>query len=65
MVDYFSRYPEVIQLKFTTSLAVIQSPKESSADMKYIPEMLVSDNGPQYSSREFIEQYVGEVHIIT
>ena len=27
VVDYFSRYPEVIQLKSTTSLAVIQSLK--------------------------------------
>ena len=54
VVDYFSRYPEVIQLKSTISLAVIQSLK-GVFSRHGVPKMLVSDNGPQYSSREFIE----------
>ena len=44
VIDYFSRYPEVIKLKGTTSGHVIG-----------IPETVVSDNGPQYSSQEFTD----------
>ena len=51
---YFSRYPEVIQLKCTTSLAVIKIHK-GIFSRHGVPEMLVSNNGPEYSSREFIE----------
>ena len=53
-VDYFSRYPEVIQLRSTTSQSV-------SNALKYIfsqhgiPEVLMTDNGPQFSSSEFAE----------
>ena len=52
--DYFSRYPEVIQLTSTTSGSIITSLK--SIFSRYgIPEELVSDNGPQYASQEFSE----------
>ena len=47
VVDYFSRYPEVIQLRSTTSRAVIQSLK-GVFGRHGIPEVLLSDNGPQY-----------------
>ncbi|KAK7102371.1 hypothetical protein V1264_020601 [Littorina saxatilis] len=51
-VDYYSRYFEVDQLHSTTSSAVIQ--KLSAHFARHgIPEKLVSDNGPQYSSEEF------------
>ena len=50
VVDYFSRYPEVVQLKSTTSQSIITSLK-SIFSRHGIPEILVSDNGPQYSSK--------------
>lgn len=52
VVDYFSRYPEVIQLKSTTSHRVINALKSIFA-RHGIPETLISDNGPQYISTEF------------
>ena len=54
VVDYFSRFPEVIQLRSTTSLRVINA-LQSIFARHGIPEELVSDNGPQFSSREFSE----------
>ena len=48
-VDYFSRYPEVIQLTSTTSAAVIRALK-SVFSRHGIPETV---HGPQYSSQEF------------
>ena len=54
VVDYFSRYPEVIKLRNTTSICIIEAPKAISS-RHGIPETLVSDNGPQYSSHEFVE----------
>lgn len=52
VVDYFSRYPEVIQLKTTTSQSIITALK-SMFSRHGVPEILISDNGPQYSSQEF------------
>ena len=54
IVDYFSRFPELIQLKTTTSRSVISALKVVFA-RNGIPEVVVSDNGPQYSSAEFTE----------
>ena len=51
-VDYFSRYPEMTRLTITTSAAVIASMKAVFA-RHGIPEVVRSDNGPQYSSHEF------------
>ena len=45
IVDYFSRYPEVIQLTSTTSTAVIRTLK-SVFSRHGIPETVRSDNGP-------------------
>jgi len=54
VVDYYSRFPEVVQLRSTTSQSVINALKAIFA--RYgIPEILLSDNGPQYSSTEFSE----------
>ena len=51
-VDYFSRYPEVTTLSSTSSLSVITALKSSFA--RYgIPEIVATDNGPQFSSQEF------------
>ena len=66
VVDYFSRYPEVIRLNTTTSQAIISALK--SIFSRYgIPEILISDNGPQYISQEmkdFAMSY-GFQHIIS
>ncbi len=53
-VDYYSRYPEIHQLKSTTSTAIISILKAIFA-RHGIPEILRSDNGPQFVSYEFIE----------
>ena len=53
VVDYFSRYPEVIKMKTTTSSSIIEALK-AVFSRHGIPEKLVSDNGPQYSSQEFV-----------
>ncbi|KAK3108744.1 hypothetical protein FSP39_014647 [Pinctada imbricata] len=52
VVDYYSRYFEVIELTSTQSKVIIQKLKSVFARFG-IPEKLVSDNGPQYSSAEF------------
>jgi len=52
VVDYLSRYPEVIKLTSTTSTMVIAALKSVFA-CHGIPETFRSDNGPQYSSEEF------------
>ena len=52
VVDYYSRYPEIIQLTSTTSTSIIQALKVIFASHG-IPEEFISDNGPQYISQEF------------
>ena len=54
LVDYFSRYPEVVKLVSTTSACVIAALKSIFA-RHGIPEKLISDNGPQYDSDDFRE----------
>ena len=54
IVDYYSRYSEVIQLRTTTSQSVVNALKSVFA-RHGIPEVLRSDNGPQFSSKEFTE----------
>ena len=56
VVDYFSRYPEVVKLKSTTTSSVIALLKACFA-RHGIPEVGRSDNGPQFASREFADQY--------
>ena len=54
VVDYFSRYPEVKKLTSTTTQGVINVLKSLFA--RYgIPEVVRSDNGPQFSSQEFTD----------
>ena len=54
IVDYFSRYPEVIRLTTTTSSSVIAALK-SVFSRHGIPETVIIDNGPQYDSKEMKE----------
>ena len=49
VVDYFSRYPEVIQLKLHLTLFL----HSSQFSRCTIPDLIRSDNGPQYSSLDF------------
>ena len=59
VVDYFSHFVEVAKLVTTTSNQVIQTLK--GIFLRHgIPKVLVSDNGPQFSSQEmrtFAEEY--------
>ena len=50
--DYFSRYIDVTYLPETNSKTVIAKTKNIFAHHG-VPELLISDNGPQFSSREF------------
>lgn len=52
VVDYFSRYPELALLSSTSSAAVIVQIKSIFA-RHGIPELVVTDNGPQFASAEF------------
>ena len=52
--DYYSRFLEVLQLPSTTSTQIIQRLKATFARFG-IPDEVVSDNGPQFSSAEFQE----------
>ena len=52
MVDYYSLWPEVYQLKRPDSDNVIHATKEAFS-RHGIAEELVSDNGPQYKSYRF------------
>ena len=54
VVDYFSNFPEVALLKGTTSSTVITHMKSIFA-RHGIPEIVISDNGPQFTSKEFAE----------
>ena len=54
VIDYYSRWLEIKLLKTTTSEAVIKKLKEIFA-VHGIPDILLSDNGPQYMSHEFAE----------
>ena len=52
IIDYFSRWIEIARMEQTTSNKVVQHMKSIFA--RYgIPEVVVSDNGPQYSSALF------------
>ena len=54
VVDYFSRYPEVVQLKSTTSSSVIKALKAMFSHHG-VPSIFMSDNAPQFVSREMKE----------
>ena len=54
VVDYYSRYPEVVSLSSTSSKEVIDKMKAMFA-RHGIPEEVRSDSGPQYASEIFAQ----------
>lgn len=66
VVDAHSKWPEVVSMGSTTSLATIQALRRMFASYG-IPRQLVSDNGPQFSSLEFTTFLArnGVKHILT
>ena len=54
LVDAYSKYLEVVKMDTTTSFATISVLREIFS-RQGLPEMLVSDNGPQFISSEFQE----------
>lgn len=53
-MDYYSKYPEITKLNDTTSQGVITVMKSTFARHS-IPDVVISDNGPQFASGEFRE----------
>ena len=51
VVDYYSRYPEVIKLNSTTFESIVSAMK-TIFSQHGIPQTVISDNGPQYDSSE-------------
>jgi len=52
VVDTHSKWPEVIEMKTTTAPATIRELRQLFSSYG-LPEQLVSDNGPQFTSTEF------------
>ena len=52
VVDAHSKWPEVIEMKTTTASATIRELRQLFSSYG-LPEQLVSDNGPQFTSTEF------------
>ena len=52
VVDYFSRYIEILKLTTTTSASIISALK-AIFSRHGIPDSVTTDNGPQYASKEF------------
>ena len=52
IVDAYSKYPEVVKMRSTTTNATVYELKQVFSRHGY-PEVLVSDNGPQFKSNEF------------
>ena len=55
LVDYFSRFIDISKMSSTTSASIISALK-STFSRYGIPSIFVSNNGPQYASKEF-EQF--------
>ncbi|XP_064091616.1 uncharacterized protein K02A2.6-like [Macrobrachium nipponense] len=54
LVDAYSKWPEVIPMQTTSSVATIKSLMQIFATHG-LPERIVTDNGPQFTSQEFKE----------
>ena len=63
MVDYWSNYFEVVEIHKKTAQAVITQLKVQFA-RHGIPEVLITDNGPEFNNQEF-QNFSSEWHFIT
>jgi hypothetical protein len=54
LVDAYSKYPEVVKMSGTTTTSTLNVLRDIFS-RQGLPEVLVSDNGPQFSSQEFAE----------
>jgi len=52
VVDYYSRFLHFTELKRTTATDVVQE-MQTIFTRWGIPELLITDNGPQFASHEF------------
>ena len=52
LVDYYSRFPVLHKLGSTTSKVLVQEMKAVFAELG-VPNIIISDSGPQYTSAEF------------
>ena len=52
VVDYYSRFPVLHKLGSTTSRVLVQEMKTVFAELG-VPNVIISDGGPQYTSAEF------------
>ena len=52
IVDYYSRFPVLHKLGSTMSKVLVQEMKTVFAELR-VPNVIVSDGGPQYTSAEF------------
>ncbi|XP_070377216.1 uncharacterized protein [Dermacentor albipictus] len=66
VVDAHSKWPEVFEMRSTTTESTIRCLTELFARFGY-PETIVSDNGPQFVSQEFkhFVQAMGARHVLT
>ncbi|GAB1609879.1 uncharacterized protein LOC115227445, partial [Argonauta hians] len=64
IVDYYSRWIEIAYMQTTTSASIVNHCKSIFA-RHGIPEVVISDNGPQFIAKEFLEfsHYFGFTHI--
>jgi len=53
IIDEFSKWPEVIPMTHTTSLSTVNVMREYFARYGIIFKTFVTDNGPQWTSKEF------------
>ena len=52
LIDAYSKFPEIVKMKSTTAEATINVLREIFS-RQGLPEMIVSDNGPQFTAQEF------------
>ncbi|XP_062557365.1 uncharacterized protein LOC134222239 [Armigeres subalbatus] len=60
VVDYYSRFLKVIEMRGTTATKTIEALESVFLEQTY-PETIRSDNGPPFSSEEFQNYYIGAV----
>ena len=61
LIDSHSKWPEVFEVPKITAIKTIEILRQVFAAYG-LPEQLVSDNGPQFTSKEFAE-FTNKTHI--